>query len=79
MVAAAILIPAFAVAIWGAFKVRKDDALNRHMYIYSVATGFIAFGLALEAGYGLVGLVLFPVGFLVGILDSYLKIFNWPL
>ena len=77
MVGAAIGIPALAVAVWGAFRVRKEDALNRHMFIYSVAAGFVAFGLAMGTGYGLFGLVFFPVGFLVGILDSLFKIFNW--
>ena len=69
-----ILLLSIPAAIWTGFRVRRDDALVWHSLAHAVVVGIVAIGIAWTAGYGLVGLVFFPVGFLVGLADAYFKI-----
>lgn len=65
------------IAIWTGFRVRKEDALAWHAWAHAAALGVVAVGLGWIAGYGVVGLIFFPVGALVGAADAYFKIFDW--
>ena len=67
----ALSIPA---AIWTGFRVRREDALVWHSLAHAAAAGVVASGLAWVAGFGLVGLIFFPVGFVLGLADAYFKI-----
>jgi hypothetical protein len=71
-----ILGVSIPLAIWTAFRVRKDDAEIRHGWAHAGAVGVVAIGVGWSAGYGLVGLIFFPVGVLVGLADAYFKVFD---
>ena len=77
MVGSVILLVSFPLAFLGAVLVRRDDAERWHMWLYMVATGFVAFGIGWVSGFGLLGLIFFPMGVLVAWADTYFKILYW--
>ena len=74
---ALILALSLPVAIGTGIRVRQEDALAWHAWVHAAAVGFVAFGMRWLAGYGLVGLIFFPIGVLVGLADAYFKLFDW--
>ena len=69
-----ILVLSIPAALWTGFRVRREDALVWHSLAHAVAVGVVAVGVAWIAGYGPLGLVFFPVGFVLGLADAYFKI-----
>ncbi len=69
----AIGLPA---AIWCAWRVRREDAEVWHVWLYGLAGGVTAVGIAWAAGYGLVGIVFFPVGVVLAVADAVFRIFD---
>ena len=64
------LLVGLSIVVWSAFRVRRSDALNLHVYVYAFGGAVLAFGVRWVSGFGLLALIFSPIGALLAVLDA---------